>query len=179
MILAMVVAAVLITSALCSGTEAALFSVSKIQAKQVHQAASSAQRLSSRSWTTSPGQLPQSSSSTTSRISLVASLSVAWPPKHLAPSGSGCSLPDSPWPSSFAARSFPKHLGSCTVHVSANHGARHPGLGIGPSTGDLLVSAMTSPFTQGRQTFTTNEGEIALLAQMDEPKGSLRPMRAP
>lgn len=172
MILAMVVAAVLITSALCSGTEAALFSVSKIQAKQAQQAG----KFGAKALVHLLDDLTQPIAAiviVNNLANIVGSIIIG----SLAAETFG-----SQWLGVFSAgltlaiivcsEIIPKTLGE--LHCARVSRTMAPAIQISvlvlrPVI--WLVSVMTSPFTKGRQTFTTNEGEIALLAQIGRTEG--------
>ena len=172
MVLALAVLTVLLVSAICSGTEAALFSVSKIQAKQAQQAG----KFGSKALLALLEDLTRPIAAIViinNLANIVGSIMIG----KLATDTFG-----SQWLGAFSAgltlaiivcsEIIPKTLGE--IHCKKISRWMAPAI----QTSVLvltpviwLVSIMTSPFTKGRNSLTTNEAEIALLAQVGRTEG--------
>ena len=172
MVLALAVLTVLLVSAICSGTEAAFFSVTKIQAKQAQQAG----KFGANSLIAVLDDLTRPIAAIViinNLANIVGSIIIG----SLASAAFG-----SQWLGVFSgcltlaiivcSEIIPKTLGEIhCVKVSRMMAPAIQTSVVVLSPVIWLVSILTSPFTKGRNSLTTNEGEIALLAQIGRTEG--------
>ena len=172
MLLGLIVLLVLVVSALCSGTEAALFSVSPIKARQAEQAGLYGGKTL--------GRLLEDLTKPIAAIvivnnlaNIVGSIVIG----KLAADAFG-----SQWLGAFSA-ALTLAIIVCSEIIPKTLGAQHcetVGRVMAPTVQKAvfvlrpviwLVDFLTGPFTKGKATLTTNESEIALLAQIGRSEG--------
>lgn len=174
MLLTLIVVSVLVVSALCSGTEAALFSVSSIQARQAEQD----KKYGARSLV----RLLQDLTKPIAAIVIVNNLANIV--GSIIIGKLAAEMFGSQWLGVFSAgltlaiivcsEIIPKTLGEqhCeTVSRIMAPTVRKAVFLLGPVI--WLIDALTSPFTRNEVSLTTNESEIALLAQIGRSEGAI------